>query len=147
MSTTEQRKKRWLAIKDNLPPHLSHGTQTVYWYGCRCEECKIANKERCERNREARVKKDPGNIKHGLSGYMNYRCRCPICKAAKAADTKSPKHREYQRNWNAEQRRKLRESIAAGGPLPEGYKHGSRRVSQHGCPCSVCEETRSKKGR
>jgi transcriptional regulator with XRE-family HTH domain len=52
-----------------------HGTPYRYSRGCRCDECKEAQREL------RRQMKERGPKKHGtMSAYTNYSCRCTKCK-------------------------------------------------------------------
>lgn len=65
----------------------AHGTLARYRsrkHGCRCEECRRANRVHQERLKGA----EPPN--HGTySGYINYGCRCQPCKEAHRASLRS----------------------------------------------------------
>lgn len=55
-----------------------HGTQWGYKQGCRCVECKQAQRD-YRRHRFER-----GNFKHGYIGYT-LGCRCDLCRGAASA--------------------------------------------------------------
>lgn len=63
---------------------VSHGTQNAYLnYGCRCEECSLANKEAGKRQAaERKARETPERVHGTASGYTNYGCRCELCKGA-----------------------------------------------------------------
>lgn len=65
---------------------VKHGTHARYRKGCRCDECREANrkyhlKERWKRRCKI-VLGEP--VPHGLSGYINHGCRCDVCRAVKS---------------------------------------------------------------
>ena len=70
------------------PIEMECPSAASYTRGCRCEGCRLANKEaqretkkrRIERFRSGRTK-----IKHGVSGYSNWDCRCEKCRKAWSA--------------------------------------------------------------
>lgn len=77
-----------------------HGTLARYGsrsHGCRCDECRRANRERSQALRDSG---DPPN--HGLSGYVNYGCRCKTCKEA---------NRLHQRGLRATKRQRKEVTI------------------------------------
>lgn len=84
----------------------THGTYYSYVNGCRCDECKSANRAQAFKDRHRRKGQEPKN--HGYSGYTNWGCRCEICTKAN-----TDYGREYQRKQRAEFRR-LKE--ASGDP-------------------------------
>ena len=54
-------------------------------YGCRCEECTIANNKRVRRRIEERTGMLVKGGKHGKAAtYSNWGCRCAECCAAHA---------------------------------------------------------------
>ena len=76
---------------------IPHGTASAYSaYGCRWDECRKANNERCKRYRDANRDKvnayaaryraklrKSENVPHGSTyGYAIYGCRCDECKEA-----------------------------------------------------------------
>mgnify|MGYP001588320722 FL=1 len=71
-----------------------HGTQWKYVkYGCRCDECVLANKEY---NRIKKMKLFPGRVKRkqrvcGTNAMYKFGCRCDECRKASAA---------YMRDYN-----------------------------------------------
>ena len=58
---------------------VEHGTLSRYAKGCRCDDCKGANRERTRAWRRAHATVDTQAIPHGASGYTNYGCRCETC--------------------------------------------------------------------
>ena len=72
---------------------MNHGgSGTAYAnYGCRCDECKEANRARTSRRRKERFAepKAPDDPRHGKSTfYSNHGCRCEKCTAAWSAECK-----------------------------------------------------------
>lgn len=61
----------------NADRAAKHGTRSCYSIGCRCDDCREANRVYMA---ECRHSGKPPT--HGLSGYKNYGCRCRICTAA-----------------------------------------------------------------
>lgn len=63
-------------------PRKASGTCYSH-HGCRCDVCKKANAERCDKRRKQR---DPSKLppeRHGKkSTYSNWNCRCEACTAA-----------------------------------------------------------------
>lgn len=62
-----------------------------YRRGCRCEECKAANRAY---NFSLRGRTPP---RHGDSGYMNYGCRCAVCKAENSQAQRRKRERRAER--------------------------------------------------
>ena len=66
---------------------VSHGEQSGYYAGCRCEPCTAANTDRIRKaraDRHERMRRDPSVAPHGTaSTYQNWGCRCADCTAAK----------------------------------------------------------------
>lgn len=80
MSTVERFKQ---ALEEGTSA-ATHGNSSTYdTYGCRCDECTLAHKNRMmatRLRRAARLKADPTLVKHGLrSTYVNWFCRCGPC--------------------------------------------------------------------
>jgi hypothetical protein len=69
--------------------HGGSGHAYVY-YGCRCDECTDANRDRHQRKTRERFRLTAANggiapvDNHGRSNYRNWGCRCPICVEANA---------------------------------------------------------------
>jgi hypothetical protein len=64
-----------------------HGTIGGYTnHRCRCDDCRVANREYM-RSTRARFKLVPAKqIPHGTTGgYRNYACRCDPCREAHVA--------------------------------------------------------------
>lgn len=71
-----------------------------YRRGCRCEECREANRSYQKAHRAARVergKADPSLIPHGLSGYQNWDCRCHKCSWAGSIGNKKAAERRKKK--------------------------------------------------
>lgn len=63
-------------------PKLPKGV-SGYRKGCRCDECKQAERERWQRSRERRLTGPvPAHVHGTWNGYNNYGCRCDECFAA-----------------------------------------------------------------
>jgi len=61
-----------------------HGRASTYdVYGCRCDDCRRAVRERAAADRLARserLRADPSIVSHGRSStYINWGCRCVEC--------------------------------------------------------------------
>lgn len=57
----------------------------AYSHGCRCDGCKLANREAQRATKQRRVERYRNgrrDIKHGVSGYSNWDCRCEVCRTA-----------------------------------------------------------------
>lgn len=77
-----------------LPAHVApeHGTHYRYAHGCRCDECKQAERE------ERRKRKERGPKIHGTtSAYINYACRCDECKKAGSINNRERRIRRIKR--------------------------------------------------
>lgn len=62
---------------------VPHGTARGYTYGCRCEPCKEANRERYREAKRRRLSRPvPGHVHGTWNGYSNYGCRCAECLTA-----------------------------------------------------------------
>jgi hypothetical protein len=61
-----------------------HGTYATYCQGCRCDECREANRKRGAADRESRSAREiPSSVQHGKAAtYSNWSCRCEPCRAA-----------------------------------------------------------------
>ena len=77
-----------------------HGDYRTYAKGCRCDDCRDAQRVRCAAMRADRAK-DPSRADragHGkASTYKNYKCRCAECSAANTADVNAYKARRRER--------------------------------------------------
>lgn len=83
-------------------PLKGHGTVASYGRGCRCVDCRQANRERVYANKRRRLERVAAGlmaVPHGRYGYSNYDCRCEVC--TKAA---SNGNREAARRWQDRQR-------------------------------------------
>lgn len=73
---------------------FDHGEFGRYSQGCRCDECRAANSERCGARRQ-QAKTDPSRADragHGkASTYKNHSCRCKECCAAHSQQMKEYK--------------------------------------------------------
>lgn len=59
-----------------------HGKENTYArHGCRCDECREANRL-AQRRKRARDKPTPEHVHGTKSGYSYYRCRCVECLRA-----------------------------------------------------------------
>lgn len=99
--------------------HGGAGTSYVH-HGCRCLECREANRARQARGKASRhSRKIPETVEHGKSGtYRNWGCRCVPC----SEDHKIKCDSYYAKNLSAEARYKAEmEAYEAGvrkGPKP-----------------------------
>lgn len=61
--------------------HRSHGTPAAYHFGCRCDECRKANRERCYTTfNSMKERLASTDREHGTSStYSNWGCRCTAC--------------------------------------------------------------------
>lgn len=62
----------------------THGTITAYTdFGCRCADCREANRVACRQARLKRLSRPIPESVHGtMNGYNQYECRCPRCMQA-----------------------------------------------------------------
>lgn len=82
-----------LTPSGNLVTHGGSGSGYSN-YGCRCEECCVANSKRkreLDLERQKAADGMPSEVVHGLQGYVRWKCRCKVCKAAKARSRKANK--------------------------------------------------------
>jgi hypothetical protein len=98
----------------HLGPRATHGRQATYHRGCRCDECKVAQRDYMRRLREEmsnainygvpRPKRDTGPAsatkptRHGcMNTYSNWGCRCARCtRANKMAKAHYRSHGTYR---------------------------------------------------
>jgi hypothetical protein len=75
---------------------FGHGDPRTYAKGCRCDDCREAQRKRCAEQR-ARRAADPTSADragHGkASTYKNHGCRCPACSKANTAAVNDFKRR------------------------------------------------------
>lgn len=106
-------KKRPMTIND-----ARHGTIRGYRYGCRCTDCKQANR-RVNVTRGAALQSDSGDPRHGkITGY-NLGCRCIRCVNASVE--------------NRSCRNARRVALS-----PEDTRHGKPAGYAAGCRCAAC---------
>lgn len=66
---------------------VPHGSYSRYLYGCRCDACREASRERQKKSREDRKARGlpPGDARHGLASTANnWGCMCKLCSEALA---------------------------------------------------------------
>ena len=89
---------------------MKHGTPSAYNHGCRCEDCREANRTRCQDLRATLKRRtDSGDpaVPHGTTGgYKNWGCHCVECTAANTVAS-----RVYYR-----EQQELAEGVAAAAP-------------------------------
>lgn len=62
---------------------VPHGTAKGYNYGCRCDDCKEANRDRYREAKRRRLARPvPDHVHGSWNGYSNYGCRCSECLVA-----------------------------------------------------------------
>jgi hypothetical protein len=74
-----------------------HGDYSTYVnYHCRCEACKLANRDTMRKQRERRASRGvPISTPHGReSTYSNWCCRCGACRQAHTAYCAAKKSRK-----------------------------------------------------
>lgn len=77
----------------------AHGRASSYKDGCRCSECREANRvyQAGANARRAEQSDAADRAGHGKrSTYANYRCRCDACRAANSAACRE--YRERRRS-------------------------------------------------
>lgn len=98
-----------------LPPDdPRHGKVEGYRKNCKCEPCKAAWREKCNRERQARfaMKLDPEDPRHGTPNfYSNYGCRCRKCTDAQ--NLADPRISHESRGSRPKARRPRPEELAA----------------------------------
>lgn len=81
------------------PVDYGHGDYRTYAKGCRCDDCREAQRKRCAEMRADRAK-DPSRADragHGKSStYKNYGCRCAPCSKANTASVNAFKARRRE---------------------------------------------------
>jgi AraC-like DNA-binding protein len=86
--------RRNLRLPPKRPPSPLHGSYYRYQEGCRCDECRAAQKAYMKKLQER------GPREHGTeSAYRNYKCRCDECRAAGSAA-----NRRYRQGWKERKR-------------------------------------------
>lgn len=87
------------------PVDHGHGDYRTYNKGCRCDDCREAQRLRCAELRTTRAQ-DPAaadRAGHGkASTYKNYGCRCKACSKANTANVNAFRARRRQRKALAE---------------------------------------------
>lgn len=74
-------------VERRMSNFKAHGTPSAYNKGCRCDECKEANRLRCAKS--AAKRRARSDVPHGtVTGYRNWACRCDLCKAASVPDSR-----------------------------------------------------------
>lgn len=64
----------------------THGNAATYRAGCRCDDCREANRVRSVAERARRAARSRDEVPHGTAGgYSNWGCRCERCTAANSA--------------------------------------------------------------
>lgn len=90
-----------------------------YKRGCRCTECREANRIR---RAQQRASKNPPN--HGTeSGYFNYGCRCAPCKAAGAKANAAASQRNPRTNSPERMAKRNRSASEVQARTLEGADH------------------------
>jgi hypothetical protein len=95
-NTAAQTKLRKSRHTRGIPDGVKHGRYTTYnnW-GCRCDDCYQAHRQKLITNRERRIQRKD-QAPHGtVSGYDSWECRCDDCRRAAC---------EYRRQWRAARR-------------------------------------------
>ena len=65
----------------------THGIAGTYQAGCRCDPCRIAQREQTNATRAKLKGREP--YQHGATGYSTWGCRCGICRAANTEKTRA----------------------------------------------------------
>jgi len=80
-----------------------HDAATYTNHGCRCDECRVANRTQVAagRARRYRITADNGGVaptgKHNETTYSNWGCRCRVCTTAHAAAVRGRRRRRSAR--------------------------------------------------
>ncbi|MEU0427876.1 hypothetical protein ABZ235_30580 [Streptomyces canus] len=91
-----------LGLEPSAPkrPPAAHGDRRRYQRGCRCDECREANRL-YKASWRAKRRSDPsllGRATHGkASTYRQYGCRCDECRTANSADVAAWRARRRER--------------------------------------------------
>lgn len=136
------RKAEGLASVPLPHPDWPHGSTRRYQLGCRCEECRAANRVAARRGRaERRVRGLPeGDPRHGTTGAAgNWGCLCAPCRAAvrerNAAYQCAHAPEPTMPRWTAQQIESVRnlsvkEAIAATGRTASAIYSLRHRLKQ-----------------
>ena len=69
-----------------MGPEIRHGLTAYKHSFCRCDICRVANRNACRQaslERRRRLAEDPSIAPHGVrSTYVNWGCRCEPCSTA-----------------------------------------------------------------
>jgi hypothetical protein len=77
---------------------VTHGTRSEYVWGCRCADCRAANRRYDAARRKASNPEPPAAIRHGTAyGYRWHRCRCSACTAANTREAAEYRKRRRDR--------------------------------------------------
>jgi uncharacterized protein YcbX len=107
---------------------MKHGTHYGYNMGCRCEECRVAEREtqRAYRARK-RLRPVPAHVHGTAQGYQGWYCRCDECREVQRA---------YMRQWKKN---------AASRETPD-HVHGTLNgYTNWGCRCEECKAAQHRK--
>lgn len=129
---------RWSRYGDPLTTRrkrgdeCAHGTRSKYQTGCRCDECREANRLYIEAGRRAAgVQPQPRGPQtdHGtVARYENWQCRCSDCRAAVAA--------------KAARLGAIRRARLEAGEVE--VEHGKYTTyTNYGCRCEQCKRAAS----
>lgn len=76
----------------------AHGQRGTYVGGCRCDDCREANRRYHEARRRAAGVRPVEASKHGtVNRYIKYRCRCDDCRAANTGMVRTSRARRRER--------------------------------------------------
>jgi hypothetical protein len=87
------------------PVDHGHGDYRTYAKGCRCDDCREAQRVKCAEAREARALNPAAADRAGhgkASTYKNYGCRCHACSTANTADVNAYRARRRRKRAFAE---------------------------------------------